>query len=148
MDLVCKADSSAGFPLLLLNSLLDRCEARFFNVEVAVDVGALTRRVRVPLLVKCGHCEIDLLPVSLSAFLLQLAKSAHFGNLLGEVMLGVSISDREEVVVVDDDATLLHYAEGTFCSRLLHVPHDFVVDSLPMRVIAVKDWQERERECA
>ena len=45
-------------------------------------------------------------------------------------MVRVGAPHREEVIVVYDDATLLHDAERALRTGLLHIPNHFIVNAL------------------
>jgi len=65
----------------------------------------------------------------LSLFL-ELSKGGSFGHMLGDFMLGVGRSERQKVVLVEDDTPLLHNTERALHAGLLHVPYHLAVDAL------------------
>ena len=81
-------------------------------------------------LLKGGVEDINFLAVRISTFLAQFFHSSRIRINFRQIMLRVCVSDAIEIITVDDYATFLHNSERTLSTRLLHIPHHLVIDSL------------------
>ena len=95
--------------LVILSSLLDRCESRLVTLrKLAVDVGPILRLVLLPLALESLVHLVNLPSIVLLALCFQFGNRPGIRHHRARRMLGVGLPNRQEVIVVQDDATLLH----------------------------------------
>ena len=73
---------------------------------------------------------VNLVSVRCLSLALELDKCLRLRLNLGHGVLWVGLSDREEIVGIDDDASLLHDAVRALRAGLVDIPYHFLVNAL------------------
>ena len=121
--------------LVIFSPLLDRCKPWFVALgELAVNVGSLRRLILLPFALKIRVHLFNLLLIILLALRFQLGHSSSIWLNRARRVVWIGLSHRQKVIIIKDDATLLHDSEGTQCTRLLDVPHHFLINTLSLKV--------------
>ena len=78
---------------------------------------------------------VNLVAVRCLSLALELDKCLRLRLNLGHGVLWVGLSDREEIVGIDDDASLLHDAVRALRAGLVDIPYHFLIDTLKEKII-------------
>ena len=124
----------------MLISLLNWGEARIDTlVELAVDVWFVNRLILLAFLLKiCIHL-FNFLSIGYTALLSQLRHSSCIWHSCRRGVIGVSVSNWQEVIVIKNNSSFLHNSEGAKSARLLNIPHHFIVNTLQL-------WKKKLRK--
>ena len=74
--------------------------------------------------------HFDFLLIGSVTLVSQLTHGPRIWHYLRHGMFGICVSDGQEVVIVQNLASLLHYSEGALRTRSFNIPADVIVDSL------------------
>ena len=105
-------------------------------VELREDVRFVDRGIKA--LVSVFERQIfliNLITVRCLSLALELDKCLRFRLNLRHGMLRIGLPDWQEIVGINDNASLLHDAIRALSTRLVDIPHHFLVDTLQKKII-------------
>ena len=104
-------------------------------VELREDVRFVDRGIKALVSVfKRQIFLINLITVRCLSLALELDKCLCFRLNLRHGMLRIGLPDWQEIVGIDDHASLLHDAVRALSTRLVDIPYHFLVDTLQRKI--------------
>ena len=124
---ICEAVLATSILSFLLSSLLNALKARFFNVEIAVNVGTLCGLVSFQFLISLVHSKQNLLAVWVCTSLSKLLLSANCGNRARNWVWRISLLHACEVFRLYNDSILLYYTRWMVRTGWVYIPDHSLV---------------------
>ena len=114
-------------------------------VELREDVRFVDRGIKALVSVfKRQIFLINLITVRCLSLALELDKCLCFRLNLRHGMLRIGLPDWQEIVGIDDHASLLHDAVRALSTRLVDIPYHFLVDTLQRKIFGYSRTKYKE----
>lgn len=121
----------ASLLTLILLPLIDRAEPLVTRVELREDMRLVKCSIIFfVILIENGISFFDFRAIHCETLIFQRTNCLSIGLVQRGMMLGVSLTNGQPIVAVDNYATFLHDAVGALGTRLFHIPDHLLVNTV------------------